>query len=196
MKFGHKYLFPPALTLFWFALGAAAVLIADIAVSLVHSYLSEIMPNIFPSPSPISEPEAYERIRTALSLVIITLTLVPVTYFAMRLDNKRFEHLITLTEGTYPIGERFIWHLKSFWLTDLISTAISATVMTLPVFLIPERYVGPFLYVFWCGGRLAEHFSLAESLLIIIGISVALRVILLPSVLRAWRASWLTGSID
>ncbi len=106
MKFRKKYLFPPFLTLFWFALGGALVLLVDIGVSLTYDYLCEIMPAIFYRPGPITDPEGYERVYRGLTLTVIALTVLPATYFSMRLDNNRFEYIVTLTEGLYPIRER------------------------------------------------------------------------------------------
>ena len=196
MKFGKKYLFPPCLTLFWFALGGVMVLLVEIFVSLSYDYLCEILPSVFTSPGPTSDPEGYERMRKALSLTVLALTVLPATYLSMRLDNSRFEHVVVLSEGLYKIPEQTKKHIRSFWLSDLISAALAPALLTFPVFLIPEDYLRFFLPVFWCGARLYGFFGPVSSLAIIISMSAVARLILTPSVLRAWRASWLTGSID
>ena len=196
MRFGYKYLYPPLLTLFWFLLGGAIVLICDIATSLGYSFLCEALPELFTRPTPISEAEEYERMLTSLAMWTLTLTTLIVTYFSMRLDNKRFEHLIVLTEGLYSIPERTLWHLRSFWLSDIIAASLAPALLTFPVYIIPEPYIDFLSPIFWCGERLAPHFELWRALVISIGTSLLARLILLPSVLRAWRASWLSGSID
>ena len=196
MKFRKKYLFPPFLTLFWFLLGGVIVLLADIFVSLGYDYLCEILPSIFYRPGIITDPEGYERVYRGLMLSVVALTVLPVTYFSMRLDNNRFEYLVTLTEGLYPIRERTVWHIKEFWLTDLISAAAAPVLLTFPVFLIPEDYLRFFLPIFWCGGRMSDFLGPVASITVIVLMSYAARLILLPSVLKAWRAGWLTGSID
>ena len=196
MKFKNKYLFPPCLTLFWFLIGAAVVLISDIVVYLCYDYLCEILPTIFTRPGSLSDPEGYARVQRVLTATTVFLAVLPVTYFAMRLDNKRFEHLIVLTEGLYPIRERLVWHLKSFWLSDLIASTLIPVALTLPIYLINEKYVDYFTDVLWCGGRLSEYFGMWEGLILIVGLSLLARLILLPSVLRAWRVSWMTGSIE
>lgn len=196
MKFKNKYLFPPCLTLFWFLIGAAVVLISDIVVYLCYDYLCEILPTIFTRPGVLSDPEGYERAQRALTATTVFLAVLPVTYFAMRLDNKRFEHLIVLTEGLYPIREKCVWYLKSFWLSDLIVSVLIPVALTLPVYLIPEKYVRYFTDVLWCGGRLFEYFGMWEGLFLIVGLSVFARLILIPAVLRAWRVNWMTGSIE
>ena len=196
MKFGQKYVMPPFIALFWFALGGAAVLISDIIVSLLYDYGTEILPSIFLRPSPISEPELYERVQTVTTLSIIALTLWPMSYLAARLDNKRFEFTVKETEGLYRIGTRLKAHMRLFWLSDLISTALAAAIFTLPAYLIPEKYLDPFLPFLWCGGRLLGHFELVPALLIIISMSCIIRLLVTPSVLKAWRVGWLTGSID
>lgn len=196
MKFRKKYLFPPFLTLFWFALGGAIVLLVDIGVSLGYDYLCEILPGIFYRPGIVTDPEGHERVYRALTLTVLMLTVLPVTYFSMRLDNNRFEYLVTLTEGLYPIRERAVWHLKTFWLSDIIAASAAPVLLTLPVFFIPEDYSRFFLPIFWCGGRLSEFFGPVASVTVILLMSLSARIILLPSVLKAWRAGWLTGSID
>ena len=142
MKLGSKYLFPPVLALFFFMIGAVLILINDIIVGLFASWLAEVMPVLFGRPSSISDPEGYERYELIITVITIALTLLPVTFFSMRLDNKRFEYIVVRTEGLYTIPDTARWHFETFWLSDLFSATVAPLVFTLPVYLIPERFVG------------------------------------------------------
>lgn len=196
MRIGHKYIFPPFIALFFFLLGGAGVLIADIIVELAARGLAEWMPSLFARPNAIADPEGYESYLCSIELVTLTLTLLPVTYLSMRLDNKRFEHLIVLTEGLYTLPRALRWHLRSFWLSDIISASLPPILLTLPVFLVPEEYLSGILGVLWCGARLSPYFSAVWATVTVVAISLVMRLLLLPAVLRAWRASWLSGSVD
>lgn len=196
MKFASKYISPIFITLFWFLLGGAFILFFDLAVGLVYESLSIWNHDLFPTPSPISEVEAYRALQSALTIVTIIFTVITSTSFAKRFDNKRFEYLIVQTEGFYTVPERTVLYFKEFWLSDVIASSISPILLILPVYLVPEEYLAPFYPVFWCGARMLPYFGLFEALIYVILISILSRFILIPPTLTAWRANWLTGSIE
>ena len=144
MKFASKYISPIFITLFWFLLGGAFILFFDLAVGLVYESLSIWNHDLFPTPSPISEVEAYRALQSALTIVTIIFTVITSTSFAKRFDNKRFEYLIVQTEGFYTVPERTVLYFKEFWLSDVIASSISPILLILPVYLVPEEYLGAF----------------------------------------------------
>ena len=190
-----KYIFPPFIALFFLLIGGAGILVADIIVGLSAGGLAESWPEIFTRPSVIEDPEGYERYDMIIDLAAVILTLIPTTYLSMRLDNKRFEYIVVLTEGLYSVPERLGWYLRTFWLTELISATAAPLLLTLPVYLIPEKYIHGILPALWCGGRLEPYFSIFPGTLIILAAAIVIRLCFIPSVLRGWRVSWLTGSI-
>ena len=196
MKFTSKYISPIFITLFWFLLGGAFILFFDLAVGLVYESLSIWNHDLFPTPSPISEVEAYRALQSALTIVTVIFTVITSTSFAKRFDNKRFEYLIVQTEGFYTVPERTVLYFKEFWLTDVIASSISPILLILPVYLVPEEYLAPFYPIFWCGARMLPYFGIFEALIYVIPISILSRFILIPPTLTAWRANWLTGSIE
>ena len=196
MRIVDKYVFPPFIMLFFTLLGGAGILVADIVVGLFAGWLSEALPEVFARPSFIDDPAGYERYGCILNLASVLITLLPVTYLSMRLDNKRFEYVVVETEGLYTIPERLGQHLSEFWLSELISASAAPLLLTLPVYLVPEKYITPLLPVLWCGARLLPYLGIIPGTLIIFTLSVAMRFAMEAPVLRAWRVSWLTGSID
>ena len=196
MKFANKYIFPPFLTLFFFLLGGAIILVVDLVLPPVYDYLCYVLPDLFSRPNIIDEPERYESTQRGIAAMTVAVTTFIATAFAMRMDNKRFEHLTKLTEGMYTIPETTLWYVKSFWISDVVASVASPLLLVLPAYLVPMKYVSSFLPILWCGGRLVDLFSLAEALVISIGFSLGSRLILIPSTLNAWRTSWLSGSVD
>lgn len=196
MKFASKYISPIFITLFWFLLGGAFILIFDLAVALVYESLAIWNNELFPTPSPISEVEAYRAVRSALTVVTIIITVITSTSFAKRFDNKRFEYLIVKTEGFYTVPERTVLYFKEFWLSDVVASSIAPILLILPVYLVPVEYLAPFYPVFWCGARMLPYFGLFEAIIYVVLISILSRFILIPSTLTAWRVNWLTGSIE
>ena len=195
MKIFSKYVFPPFITLFFFLLGGAFILVLDIAVPILYDYLAMKFPGVLDKPNSLGDPEAYKAFNAALTSLGIIINVFIATNLSMRCDNKRFEYIVVLTEGLYSVPERLGWYLRTFWLTELISATAAPLLLTLPVYLIPEKYIHGILPALWCGGRLEPYFSIFPGTLIILAAAIVIRLCFIPSVLRGWRVSWLTGSI-
>ena len=196
MKFSNKYVFPPFLTLFFFLLGGAIILIVDLVIPPIYDYLCYILPDLFYRPNVIDEPEKYRETQMWISIVSMAVTTFIATAFSMRMDNKRFEYLTALTEGLYTIPKTTVWYIKSFCVSDIISAVISPLLLTLPAYLIPTKYVTNLLPALWCGGRLLGYVGIVEAAIITVATSLVSRFILIPSTLNAWRSGWLSGSVD
>lgn len=196
MKIINKYLFPPFLTLFFFLLGGVIILLVDLVLPPLYDYLCSVLPSVFTRPNVIDQPDEYLGVQRGIALTTVGITTLIATAFASRMDNKRFEYLTALTEGLYTIPETSVWYVKTFWLSDIISSVLSPLILVLPAYLIPMKYISSFLPVFWCGARLLDFFSVVEAAFIAVGISILSRLIMIPRTLRAWRASWLSGAVD
>jgi hypothetical protein len=196
MKIFSKYVFPPLITLFFFLLGGAFILILDIIVPIGYDYLAMKFPGMLDKPSSISDPEAYEAFRAAITSVGIIINIFIISNLSMRFDNKRFEHIIVKTEGLYKIPEMTREYVKDFWLSDVINASIAPILLTVSAYLIPSDYIGFFSIPLWCGARLIPFMSLLDALVLLIGVSIITRFIQIPAILRSWRGRWLTGDID
>ena len=196
MKLFQKYIFPPFITLFFFLLGGAFILILDIIVPIGFDYLAMKFPGMLEKPSSITEPEAYKEFNTMMTSIGIIINIFIATSLAMRCDNKRFEYIVVQTEGLYKIPEMTREYLKTFWTSDIINAVAAPLLLTIPAFFIPEDYLRFFSFPLWCGARLAPYMSLLDASVLIVGVSIVMRFLLIPSTLRIWRARWLTGDID
>ena len=196
MKIFSKYVFPPFITLFFFLLGGAFILVLDIAVPILYDYLAMKFPGVLDKPNALGDPEAYKAFNAALTSVGIIINVFIATNLSMRCDNKRFEYIIVKTEGLYKIPEMTKEYVETFWLADIINASVVPMLLTIPPYFIPEEYLGLFSFPLWCGARLVPYMSLLDALVMIISASIVLRFIQIPGILRSWRARWLTGDID
>lgn len=196
MKPIPKYLIPPFITLFMFLLGGAFILIIDLIVPIAYDYLSYNFPETFGKPSPISDKEAYDALHATLTVITVAINIFIITKISMRLDNKRFEELTARTEGLFRIPETSVWYARTYWVSDVITSSFAPLLLILPAYLVPSEYIAPYYPILWCGGRMLPYFDLTQCILIILPMSIAMRFLMIPGTLTAWRASWLTGSID
>ena len=196
VKAFQKYIFPPFITLFFFLLGGAFILILDIIVPISYDYLAMKFPGMLDKPHPFDEPEAYKAFNAAITSVGIIINIFIATNLSMRCDNKRFEYIIVKTEGLYKIPEMTKEYIETFWLTDIINAAVVPLLLTIPAYLIPEEYMMIPSFPLWCGARLTPYMSVIDASLITVGASIVMRFIQIPGILRTWRARWLTGDID
>ena len=196
VKTFQKYVFPPFITLFFFLLGGAFILILDIIVPISYDYLAMKFPGMLDKPNSISDPEAYEAFRATMTSIGIIINIFIITNLSMRFDNKRFEYIIVKTEGLYKVPELTKEYLPEFWLADVINSSFAALLLTIPPYFIPPDYLGFFSFPLWCGARLVPYMSLIEALMLTVATSILTRFIQIPLILRGWRARWLTGDID
>lgn len=196
MKFGYKYLLPSVIYLLIMLLGGFIQPLISYIVIPFYSFLHLSFPHTFPKPSSVLDPAGYENLQMLLWCVSAFIAILIITYISMRLDNKRFELIITRTDGLYRVHKMSLSVLKEFFVADLIPSVIVPIVYILPIYLIPEEYLWYLPNILWVGGGLSAWVMLPEALLFGILASVFCRFILIPRVLDVWRANWLTASVE
>lgn len=197
MTFTKKYVYPTIMYFAFFLLGSVIVLICSFVCTTMYDYLVYVAPDIFPSYSPISQPQEYRMLTICIELATVFLTLIAVSYIALRLDNNKFEHITRKTEGFYTIPHALADYLREFWIADIISTTVAPAVLTATYFLIPREFMNA-IYdgLLWSGSRLGEYFSVATSVVIALTVSLLARLAILPHTLKVWRANWLTCAVE
>ena len=196
MKNLHKYLHTPLIYLLVFLAVAIPYLLAGYIVDGVFALLCESLPDIFTRRDVITSPAEYAEQIKALTVIKAVLALLAVAYISVLADNRRCEHLISLTDGRYTISEGLGIYYRAFWLSDILSGILPPVLLAIPAALIPERILKygldsllrPLL-------DFSGAFGIANGTIVLILISVAMRFLsAVPAVMR-WRVSWLSGSL-
>ena len=194
MKQRHKYLNPIILYLCVFVFGLFIFGFSAIVVKWSHAYLNHLFPNIFPSYNQVQEPQAYQKLEQIKEVIAIFLSLFIINFISLRIDNRRYERISSLTEGQYLIKDGIKLYFKEFFKPDLIvSTAIPA-VLVIPAYILSENALGYFGLIFWnwLGYRFSTLMGLLPAMLLAAAFSFIGRILLIPHCVKAWRSAWLT----
>ncbi len=196
MKVSKKYLVPHLIYFAVFIGGFAAAVLASYIVPIVYDYLVYLFPKVFHSYSPVSEPDEYARFMKWSAVTTYVLALVIINYIAMRLDNSRFEYFISKTEGFYKIPSAMKMYYREFLVSDIIVSVLIPPALTVPAYFMPKKAMDMILrFPFWSGELLLSYLSFTETIVWCILISLIARLILVPVILKKWRASWLTTAV-
>lgn len=197
MSFARKYLTPAGIYILLFLAGYIATYLTRYIPGILFDYLSHYFPSVFISYSPISEAEDYKRVQMNLTILAIALTVLIVTYISMRLDNKRFERLVLMTEGFYTIPRGLAIWAREYLAADILVAVVVPLIFAIPPYFIPEKYIDMGLGIpFWAADMLMPYMGVVECAITLSVVSVLARISLIPHTLAVWRANWLTASVD
>lgn len=192
----RKYVYPTLHYAAVFLFGFIPFEVFSLVLRTLYEYLKYELPSIVPDYSPVLDPQNYARVVEAIDMIAILLSIIVITYIAMRMDNTRFEHTVVPTSGLYRIPEALRTHLREFAVSDIIVSVLVPTVFVVAAYLVPEvvlRWGGN--VILWAGVKAAKHLELFDGVFRLSITSVIARLILTPKVLIDWRASWLTASV-
>lgn len=197
MKFAEKYVFPIFHYVAVFLFGIIPFEVFSLALRTLHGYLTRQMPEVFPDYSPVLDPEKYAEVLQTTDMLALALTILVLTYIAMRMDNARFEYTVTPTGGLYRIPESYLRHLREFTLSDLIVSLAVPCAFVLLAYLLPPVVMSYGAdIVLWAGVKSAKYFDMPTALCYTAFISLAARLVLTPKMLIDWRACWLASSVE
>ena len=166
-------------------------------MSAVYEVLAYVMPDVFKMYSQIKEPELYRELAKCLTLTALGISIVVVNYVALRVDNKRFERMVTLTDGQYTMAEGLLLYVKEFLLSDIIVTLIIPPLVMIPFEFVPADFFGRWLSMpFWCYDYLTGYFNIVEATVLLAVISLVSRLLIIYPTVKVWRAMWLTASVE
>lgn len=197
MKFAEKYVYPVFHYVAVFLFGIIPFEVLSLALRVIYGYLTGQMPEVFPDYSPVLDPEKYAEVLRTTDMLALALTMLVLTYIAMRMDNARFEYTVTPTGGLYRIPETYIRHLREFTLSDLIVSVAVPCAFVMAAYLLPSVVMNYGAdIVLWAGVRLAKYFDMPTALCYAAFISLGARLVLTPKILIDWRANWLASSVE
>lgn len=197
MKFSHKYILPIFHYLVFILLGFTVMTVAEYLVPALYELLAYLFPGVFKVYSKIREPELYREMAKCLTVVAVSVTLLVVNYIALRVDNKRFEHMITLTDGLYTMSEGLQFYAKKFLVLDIIVALLIPPIVMIPFEFVPASFFARWLSLpFWCYDCLSGYFDIAEATVLLSVISLISRIVVIYPTVKVWRAMWITASVE
>lgn len=194
MKLKDKYFKPIVLFLCVYIFGLFIHGFSSEAVNWVYTYLNHLFPKAFPIYNRIYDMQEYMRIEHIKGVVAIFVSLFIVNLVALRIDNKKYERIVTLTDGEYLIKDGIKIYLKEFFVIDTIVSVTIPALLTIPAYYLTEDVLGYFGLIFWnwLGYNMKPIFHLFPAMLITAAFSFVSRMLIIPHCVKAWRAAWMT----
>lgn len=196
MSFKRKYVEPVLIFLTVYAFSVLFFKAGELLSIYAYSYFSSILPSDIISSNPVSDPDAYEAYTLGIALVGTFVGLWLINYISLRLDNAKFEHVISLTDGQYELAEGIKLYFKEFFVSDVIAATAIVAIVTVSAAFIPEKLMDyGLIIVFKLGDTLNSIYYPIISAVIAASFSLITRILSIPLALRTWRALWLSGSV-
>ena len=194
MKLKDKYLYPVAVFLCVYIFGLLIYQFSVSAVNAVYTYLNYLFPDTFSLYTKLAEKEALAELQRALSVWGLFLAMFLINLIALRLDNKKYERLVILTDGQFLITDGIRLYFKECFTGDLISSLIIPALLVIPAYFIPEKIMEKFgLFIFlWLGETMKYNFNIVMGMLTAAAFSLVGRILAVPICLKSWRAAWLS----
>ncbi len=197
MKARYKYFGSTGLYLGLYLLGIIPYYATRWLVEAFHDLLAELFPTVFHSYNIITAPDEYLIQSARLETVTAVISILIITYFALRLDNKRFEHFIVGNEGLYTMPEGLAQYCREFLAIDVAISLAVPVLFSLPLAFVPEVWIERVAWIPTAlNHTLVSAYGQARGTLTACLISLGARVILIPHTVSRWRAAWLCGSFD
>jgi len=194
MKFRYKYLSPIAMFIFVFIFGLFISGLCGNAVDGIYTYLNHLSPETFPIYNQIYDIQTYSKLERIKDIISIFISLSLINLIALRLDNKKYERIISLTDGEYLIKDGIRIYFKEFFLSDAIVSLLIPAVLVIPAYFLTEDALSYFGLIFWnwLGYNMKFLFHLFPAMLISAAFSFVGRMLAIPLCVKAWRAAWMT----
>lgn len=194
VKLKHKYLTPIALFLCVFIFGLFIVGVCSNVVDGIYTYLNHLFPESFPIYNQIHDIQTYNKLERIKSVISVFLALAVINFIALRIDNKKYERIITLTDGEYLVMNGIKLYFKEFFLSDAIASVLIPAILVVPAYFLSENALSYFGLIFWnwLGYNMKFIFDLFPAMLISAAFSFIGRIIAIPFCVNAWRSAWMT----
>lgn len=194
MKLRHRYLSPMIIFLAVYLFGLLIFGFSTEAVEWIYNYLNHLLPDVFPLYNPIYDPEAYDELNKNITVIGMFLALFLINFIALRLDNKKYERIISLTDGQYLIKDGIRLYFKEFFISDIIVALILPVLITTGTYFIPDKALGYFALILpsWLGYNMRLLYGLIPSIFIVAVFSFVGRMLAIPLTVKSWRAAWLS----
>ena len=196
MSIKHKYVEPVLIFLAVYLFNYLLCQCGELLFIYSYSYLAEVMPSVVETVNPIHTPDEYELYLKGVATVGALIALFIMNYVSLRLDNEKFEYIITKTDGQYRLVDGVKLYFGEFFKSDAIASTVAVGVLVMGAYFIPEKLLDKgLLFVFKLGVSLIEFYGPVGAVVIAVLFSFITRIISVPLCVRTWRALWLSGSV-
>ena len=194
MKIRYKYFNPIIVFLIVYMFGLLIFSFSLGAVRWTHTYLNHILPDLFPKYNVIHDPDAYEKMERIFSVTGVFVALVLINLIALKLENKKYERMISLTDGQYLLKDGTKLYFGEFWITDLITSTLIPALLVIHPYFISDKFMGYFGLIIpsWMGYELKEIMPLPLAMICVALFSYVGRVLSALLCVKSWRAAWLS----
>ena len=194
MKLRHRYFSPVIIYLVVYIFGLFIFGLCCEIAEWIYTYLNHLMPSTFPLYNPIYDPEAYDELNKNITVIGMFLALFLINFIALRLDNKKYERIISLTDGQYLVKDGIRLYFKEFFISDIIASVILPVLIATGTYFIPDKALGYFALILpsWLGYNMRLLYGLIPSIFIVAGFSFVGRMLAIPLTVKSWRAAWLS----
>lgn len=194
MKLRHKYLSPIIIYLVVYLFGLFIFGFSTEAVEWIYNYFNHLLPDIFPLHNPIYDPEAHDKLNKNLTVAGLFVAFFLIHFIALKLENKKYERIISLTDGQYLIKDGVRLYFKEFLLSDVITALILPVLIVAATYFIPDDALGYFglILLGWLGYNMRLLYGLIPSIIMVAVFSFTGRMLAIPLTVKSWRAAWLS----
>jgi hypothetical protein len=196
MSIKHKYVEPVLIFLAVYLFSYLFCQCGELLFIYSYNYLAEVVPSVVQTVNPIHTPDEYELYLRSIATVGALVGTFLINYISLRLDNVKFEHVITETDGQYTMREGLALYFREFLRSDVIASTLPIALLVAGAYFIPEKLLDRGLIIlFKPGASLIEFYGIVGSVIIAVIFSLLTRIASIPLALRTWRALWLSGSV-
>ena len=196
MSIKHKYVEPVLLFLSVYIFHFYFCQIGELLFIYAFQYLAELFPSIVKVVSPFESPEKYQLYLRMASTSGAIVCMAIMNYICLRIDNRKFEFIISKTDGKYELRDGIRLYFKEFLGSDMLVTSVPVAILVFSAYFIPKKFIDMGLsLVFGLGASLVDFYYPIEAIILVVLCSVITRTIAIPFVVRTWRALWLSGSV-
>lgn len=197
MKARHKYFGSTALYFVLYLFGVIPFYATRWLVEAFHDLFVELFPTVFHSYNAITSADEYLIQSARLDTVTVALSMLIVSYLALLLDNKRFEHFIVKNEGLYTMPEGLRQYCREFLTVDVSVALVIPVLFSLPLAFVPAEWIERVAWIPTAlNYRLVGAYGFASGTAAAVLISLGTRLLAIPHRVARWRAAWLCGSMQ
>ena len=196
MSIKHKYVEPVLIFLAVYLFNYLLCQCGELLFIYSYNYLAEVMPSVVDTVNPIHTPDEYELYLKGVATFGALVGLFLINYVSLRMDNEKFEYLITKTDGQYRLKDGLKLYFAEFFKSDAIASTIAVGVLVAGASFIPEKLLDRgLIFIFRLGVSLAEFYGPVGAVAVAVLFSFVTRMLSVPLCVRTWRALWLSGSV-
>lgn len=196
MSIKQKYVTPVLIFLAVYLFNYLLCQCGELLFIYSYNYLAEVMPSVVDTVNPIHTPDEYELYLKGVATFGALVGLFLINYVSLRMDNEKFEYLITKTDGQYRLKDGLKLYFAEFFKSDAIASTIAVGVLVAGASFIPEKLLDRgLIFIFRLGVSLIEFYGPVGAVAVAVLFSFVTRILSVPLCVRTWRALWLSGSV-